>query len=162
MSAPVLTIDQLERFWAKVRFSDGCWEWTGCRLPSGYGKVAICGRHFLVHRLVWLIWNGSLDPTKEVSHLCHNTSCCRPSHLLECRHVENVRHSVESRRHTAGERHHQARLKSRDAEEIRSRYAEGGLSQYELASEYGVHQPQVSRIVRGERWSEGIIQATTT
>jgi hypothetical protein len=43
------------------------------------------------------------------------------------------------------------RLTLPDAAEIRSRYRAGEL-QVVLAEEFGVTQPQVSRIVRGLRW----------
>jgi hypothetical protein len=41
------------------------------------------------------------------------------------------------------------RLADRHVEEIRRRYAEGGISQRRLGKEYGVGQPHISYIVRG-------------
>ena len=38
--------------------------------------------------------------------------------------------------------------------EIRTRYAAGGVKQRDLGAEYGVAQPQISRIVRGGRWAD--------
>lgn len=37
-------------------------------------------------------------------------------------------------------------------QEIRDRYAEGGVTQSALAVEYGISQIQVSRIIRFEKW----------
>lgn len=46
-----------------------------------------------------------------------------------------------------------AHLTVEQVDQIRERYAAGGMNQYELAVEYGVRQPAISRIVRGERWA---------
>lgn len=30
-----------ERFWSKVKKSDGCWEWQGARTKHGYGVFGV-------------------------------------------------------------------------------------------------------------------------
>jgi hypothetical protein len=52
-----------------------------------------------------------------------------------------------------GERNRQAKLTFKQAEEIRSRYAAGGVTQSQLGREYGVGQWMVSAIVRREHWN---------
>lgn len=52
-----------------------------------------------------------------------------------------------------GESSYTAKLNAALVQEIRARHADGGISQQALATEYGVSQTQVGRIVRGERWS---------
>lgn len=48
------------------------------------------------------------------------------------------------------------KLSSADVANIRSRYrrGRGGPTQVELAEEFGVTQPQISKIVNGKRWAE--------
>lgn len=48
-----------------------------------------------------------------------------------------------------------AQLTTEQVREIRTRYAAGGIKQRDLAVEYGVQQPAISRLVRGERWATG-------
>src|SRR5690606_12791551 len=33
-----------ERFWPKVKKTQGCWEWTGYRMPNGYGQIGRGGK----------------------------------------------------------------------------------------------------------------------
>ncbi|MEV7329578.1 hypothetical protein [Micromonospora sp. NPDC093244] len=51
-----------------------------------------------------------------------------------------------------GSRWPNAKLTKAEADEIRSWYAEGGVSQAEVAQQYGVSQTQISLIVRGRCW----------
>lgn len=50
-----------------------------------------------------------------------------------------------------GEEHPTAKLSDTDAEAIITRYALGGISQRELADEFGIHQSLVSLMTRGLR-----------
>lgn len=75
------------RFWAKVHKTDGCWNWIGHRKPDGYGRYRIPtgkgsnGKAHYVHRLSYEMTTGPVPEGMQVDHLCHNTSCVRPSHL---------------------------------------------------------------------------------
>lgn len=46
-----------------------------------------------------------------------------------------------------------AKLDKEKADQIRARYAAGGISQRKLAAEYDVHHAQIGAIVRGEAWT---------
>ena len=54
-----------------------------------------------------------------------------------------------------GERHHNAKLTAEQVQEIRERYAAGGVLQRELAVEYGVTNSRISSLTRGMGWKEG-------
>lgn len=50
-----------QRFWAKVRKTDGCWLWAGTCGNHGYGLLGVgghCGRNVLAHRLGWELHYG--------------------------------------------------------------------------------------------------------
>jgi len=53
-----------------------------------------------------------------------------------------------------GELNGRAILDRKQVEEIRARYAEGGVSQFVLAAEYHVAQTTISAIVRGIVWKD--------
>jgi hypothetical protein len=61
-------------------------------MPTGYFRMSYAGRKVFVHVFVWEYHNGPKDENLDVSHLCHNKKCCRPSHLhLESRAVNKSR-----------------------------------------------------------------------
>lgn len=81
----------------KVTVGDGCWEWQGSRMRSGYGQVYM-GRNrqgsprlVSAHRLSYEFFIGPVPEGLEIDHLCANKACVRPSHLEAVTHVVNVR-----------------------------------------------------------------------
>jgi hypothetical protein len=82
-----------ERFWPKVRKSDGCWVWTGTRSPEGYGRLSSeRGRPPLyAHRVSWEIHYGPIPEGYGVHHHCDNRPCVRPKHLFCSPHADNMR-----------------------------------------------------------------------
>ena len=60
-----------------------CWEWTGWRLPSGYGTLRLRDRNrtMLAHRLAYETWVGPIPEGLCVLHTCDNPPCIRPDHL---------------------------------------------------------------------------------
>jgi hypothetical protein len=84
MAKPHLTIEQ--RFWAKVRKRDGCWEWTGAKNADGYGMIGVNGvghkRHAPAHRVSWELHYGHIPTGMWVLHHCDNPPCIRPDHLF--------------------------------------------------------------------------------
>lgn len=49
-------------------------------------------------------------------------------------------------------RYRRRKLSPADVEDIRRRYATGRIKQSELADEYNITQPQVSKIVKRKQW----------
>ena len=87
--------DRLEARLAKGRGPNGdCWEWTGSRLPAGYGKIGVSGRGRGVtettHRVAYRLANGAFDESSEVCHRCDNPPCCNPDHLFLGTHADNM------------------------------------------------------------------------
>jgi hypothetical protein len=77
----------IDRFWGRVKRSDGCWEWAGAKSDRGYGCIATkrgsSGRaeRTLAHRVAWTLTYGALPAGADLLHSCDNPSCVRPSHL---------------------------------------------------------------------------------
>lgn len=81
---PTLTPEVEERFWAKVNVPfqpSGCWEWTACVHPNGYGKFAIKREAFWAHRVSYTTLIGPIPDGRELDHMCRNRSCVNPDHL---------------------------------------------------------------------------------
>ena len=70
-----------ERFWAQVKVTDGCWEWTGRIDKKGYGRFKVGQVPRYAHRVAWELANGPVEPHMLVRHLCGNHPCVRPDHL---------------------------------------------------------------------------------
>lgn len=87
-----------------------------------------------------------------VCHKCDNPRCVRPSHLFLGSASENLADMRVKGRGAAGARHPQAKLDDDKVIRIRKRYAEGGVTQRDLAKEFGVYQTVISKILLGKIW----------
>ena len=76
-------IPALLRYQQKVDVADEgkCWNWTGARLPTGYGLFTN-GKKIYAHRQMWIWVNGEIPPGLSIGHSCSNTSCVNPKHLF--------------------------------------------------------------------------------
>jgi DNA-binding MarR family transcriptional regulator len=52
-----------------------------------------------------------------------------------------------------GEKQGASKLTETQVREIRTLYANGGISQRELGVKYGVSQPAIGKLITGENWS---------
>lgn len=140
-----------ERFWSKVDKSGECWLWTAARYPDGYGQFRAKSTTY-AHRMAWSLENGAIPDGMLVLHMCNNPPCVNPQHLYLGTQYDNVRDMIRAGTLTLAPRrygleHHNGKLTDAVIEEIRTKYASGLVKQGDLAIEYGVTQPQVSRLV---------------
>ena len=149
-----------DRFWSKVDFStpDGCWEWRGSVSHElGYGEVWVQGKRQYAHRTAYEIVYGDIPEGEVVRHKCDNPRCVRPEHLLTCSQADNLYDARERGRASQpplhrGESHHFAKLTHGVAAEIRERWAAGGVTQAELARQFGVSARTIRQLLLGRTW----------
>jgi len=79
------------RFWAKVQYSPGCWEWTAHRDRGGYGKFGMDAVVSYAHRVAYGLLIGPIPEGLVLDHLCRNPPCVNPDHLEPVTIGENVR-----------------------------------------------------------------------
>lgn len=140
-----------DRLWSRVAKSDGCWEWQGAFHKTGYGIISRAGErgYWLTHRVAWEVTNGPISIGACVLHHCDNRRCVRPSHLYVGDKKDNARdREARHRRDVRGERNGRAKLSETQVVEIRTRYANGGVTQKCLAEKFGVSKSHVSNLTR--------------
>lgn len=147
-----------ERFWSKVVGGDGCWIYSGSKKADGYGQFSVGSRadgtrgKVRAHRMAWCLTNGAIPDGMDVLHECDNPSCVRPDHLKLGTHIDNMK-DARDRRRRQGASNANSQLSDAQVAEIRRRYESGLFTQTKLASQFGITQSMVSKIVRGENWS---------
>ena len=156
-------------FWSKVDSSQGeseCWLWMGSMGSGGYGQVRVSKRLLRTHRVAWELTNGSIPDGKVVCHRCDNPRCCNPHHLFLGSQQENVADMISKGRNAStieiiknstharakGEQNSQAKLTEDEVIRIRRRWTQGGITKKELASQFGVSDVLIFKIVRRQIW----------
>lgn len=148
-------------FWARVSIGDpdACWPWQGSRNDDGYGVVsaaALIGQHgALAHRVAYALVHGvEAIVGVAILHRCDNPPCCNDWHLFRGDQIVNMadRNAKGRQARLVGETNPNARLTASDVARIRQLYAVGGVRQVDLATQFGIPQTHISRIVRGVAW----------
>ncbi|MFJ1461805.1 HNH endonuclease signature motif containing protein [Nocardia sp. N2S4-5] len=86
------TTELPERLAAKIAINEstGCWEWSGCRTASGYGRAWDGKRADWAHRVLYRIARGEIPEGKVLDHLCRVRHCVNPAHLEPVTDRENT------------------------------------------------------------------------
>lgn len=82
---------------------DKCWE-VKVNKGQRYPVRSLNGRHLLLHRVSYVIFNGDLPSGKIICHKCDNTNCVNPSHLFMGTQIDNVRDMILKGRDRPGNR----------------------------------------------------------
>lgn len=142
------------RLLAKIDFDAtlGCWEWSGAKVPQGYGLIKRKdGAQLRAHRVAYELAYGEIPAGMFVCHRCDNPRYIRPSHLFLGSHAENMADMVIKGRaaRMVGDRNGSAKLETEAVVSIRSSI--GSYSR--IARQYGVSPSAVGLIKRRERWA---------
>lgn len=138
-----------DRLWARIHKTSTCWIWVGGKNDGGYGIVRVNGRDERAHRYMYEWANGPIPPDLYVCHRCDNRACVNPDHLFLGTHEDNMKDMRAKGREARERKLPQTKLLDSDVLEIKRRYAAGGISQTELAYEYGVSVTLICAVVRG-------------
>jgi hypothetical protein len=146
----------VERFWAMVQKTDGCWVWRGSTRIHGYGVLWISrgrGWQERAHRLSFLLHSGldRIPDGKWVLHRCDNRACVNPAHLYLGDILQNTADMVGRNRQAKGERQAFAKLTEQDVKEIRQGAA-SGVPKLVLARTYGVSHKAIRLVVARKTW----------
>lgn len=137
---------------------------AGCRIGTGvfslgtdgYLTAKIRGTQHRVTRLVLEHKLGRpLAPDMFACHTCDTPACVNADCLWEGDAGANMRDSMGKGRKPTGQAHPrpQRRLTEDEVAAIRTRCTAGGVTQEQLAEEYGVTQSAISRANSGKRWA---------
>ncbi len=137
-----------------------CWIWLAAHFSEGYGAFGPADvnapRVVGAHRWSYEHFNGPIPAGAFVLHACDVKDCVNPTHLKLGDAVQNGKEAAERKRNEYGDTHYMRRdapkLSQTKADAIRTRYAAGGMSQSEIAREFGISQPMVCAILKGRRW----------
>lgn len=166
-------------FWSRVDMSvgpDACWPYTGKRDSDGYGQVRYAGRRPHASRVAYIFTHGAIPGELQVLHRCDNPPCCNPAHLFLGTNADNMTDKARKGRcnprctvgllrgnpstqfkpgHVAvGDRgvRTAAKLTTEQVLAARSRYAAGGVTERQLASEYGIGKSAMHDLLSGKNW----------
>lgn len=146
------TIEQ--RFWEKVKKTDGCWEWIGSKKDKGYGEMRVNGKLPSTHRLSYELHKGKIPKGMCVCHSCDNRACVNPNHLWLGTYTDN-NHDRDRKNRGAdnrGEKSACAKLTWKKVKKIRALYSTGDTTHKELANKFGVHRSAITHIFMGLTW----------
>lgn len=121
---------------------------------KGYGVVWLNHQQRMgAHRWVWEQAHGPIPDGVWVLHHCDNPRCINIEHLWLGTARDNARDMVAKGRgvNNAGERHGLSTLTPEAVREIRRRAADGE-SQKRIATDFGITQPTVSKLLNRRRW----------
>lgn len=84
-----------QRFWPKVKKTDGCWLWEASKTKKGYGQISNKpGSPLLAHRVAYELVKGAIPAGAQIDHLCRVRECVNPDHLEVVTSRENTLRGV--------------------------------------------------------------------
>ena len=143
----------LDRFWSKIKKTQGCWIWQGSVGSHGYGRFTR-GRQWeeTAHRIAYAMSHGPIPKGLVVRHACDNRLCCNPAHLSAGTQAQNVQDAViRSKLNQLLTLDQVLEIRERLAGVPKGARTGIGLA---LAEEYGVTPSTISVIKHNKRWKE--------
>jgi hypothetical protein len=139
-------VSREERFFEKVKRSDGCWEWLAKKNNKGYGMFGGTKAEgfSLAHRVSYEFARGKIPKGKWALHSCDNRGCVNPDHLFLGRNIDNVQDMHRKGRGWGG-------IGPAVAYAILWQWAAGD-SRRKIAREYNVSMHAVKHIALRQTW----------
>lgn len=109
--------------------------------------------HPRLHQVISRTFRGKCPVGMEVCHKNGIKADCTANNLNHGTPLTNGADKVRHGRSVRGEQSHCHKLKKIDVIAIRQAYAQGGVTQKELGSLYGVSNTTIHDVVRGNKWS---------
>jgi hypothetical protein len=131
----------LQRFESKIDKTDDCWLWMSSKNTDGYGTIKINKKMHVAHRVMYMLYNGTIPNGMLIRHTCRN-KCVNPEHLEIGTPAENQADRLRDGTHIS-------KLTADQVLEIRRRSAE---STSDLAKEFGVSSQTIYDIIRRTLW----------
>lgn len=96
----------MDRFWSKVKKSEGCWEWQATLSNKGYGQFRVDGKLALSHRFAYELAKGPILKGLHILHSCDNPACVNPDHLSVGTRADNMQDMTSKGRHHQTQKTH--------------------------------------------------------
>lgn len=141
------------RFWKHVNklSANECWEWAGSRHYKGYGQFRL-DKMVKAHRFSFKLAypETGVKDSDVIMHKCDNPPCVNPNHLELGTHRLNCYDMIKKGRMKRAKGINTGLAKLTD-DAVRSIRADS-RPQREIARDYGVSQPLIGMVKRGEIW----------
>lgn len=138
----------------------GCWNWIGS-VNKISGRPVFNGQY--AYRISYRVFVGPIPEGLQINHHCDNPRCVNPEHIYAGTQEQNIADAVVRGRNYVpeaphGEAQHNA-YPDAMVDAVRVKYAAGGVTQVQLANEFGVSLSAVENWVRGyQRGRERIVR----
>lgn len=132
----------------------GCWECVSHKAnDSGY-VVLHRGNYVLAHRYSYGLFFGFIEDGLVGRHVCDNTLCINPHHILAGTQLDNIRdmYGRERDRHSRGREHRWSKITEEDVEAIRSLHRTKRFTLQQLADMFRLSHSGVQSIVYNRCW----------
>lgn len=149
---PIYKKLNVDRFWSKVKKSDGCWLWMAGKNASGYGVYWSGERHVLAHRQSYELSNGPIPSGLFVCHTCDNPPCVNPSHLNLGGPQDNMSDRFERGRYKRNPPRLKDSLPVGQMVDARTKHRLYRVSVDDLCEEYGVSPETMLEILQMPDW----------
>jgi DNA-binding CsgD family transcriptional regulator len=132
----------------KVNPETGCWIYQGTLDKKGYGVTSVNGKRYLVHRLSYELYVGSIPDGMFICHKCDTPSCVCPEHLFAGTPADNARDMVNKGRQAKGMKNGKAKVN----ESMKARMIElksQGFRNSEIANIFKISHEAVRQHLHG-------------
>lgn len=140
-----------ERFWSKVKKTNGCWIWTAGFFQNGYPQFWVVNTSVHANRIAYKLAYGVDPGDLMVCHKCDNKACVRPDHLFLGDAFDNMRDWSKKGLSYRGEKNNKAILTTEQVIRIKESLSLG-VRVKDLAAEFGVDPTTIGKIKAGVNW----------